>query len=586
MFYGVDTLIPSQQKRVLPGAFFCFMKGCGAIMGMFCMKKKKIKYIFVVGGIMSGIGKGVATSSIGTILTHRGYSVNLMKVDPYLNVDAGTMSPTEHGEVFVLGSGLETDQDMGNYERFLNRDVSPADYMTSGMVYQAVIEKERSFGYGGKCVEAIPHTVDEIRSRIVQSARQAKADVQVVEIGGTLGDYQNLLFLEAARQMHLDAPEDVLFILVSYLPFPKSIGEMKTRPTQNAVRTLNSYGIHPSVIIARSEGVIDEKRKEKIARACNIPQRNIIPAPDVENIYDVPANFEKSKVSAVIIKELSLEKQKSTGVLTKWKRFSASIHNTEGSIVRIGIIGKYFETGEYILSDSYLSVIEAIRFSCVEQKVRPEIGWLNTKQFGSSPKKDKRFAVLDTFDALIVPGGFGSRGVDEKMAVISYARERGIPLLGICYGMQLMVVEYMRSVVGKRSAHTIEVNPDTRHPVITIMEDQKRKMEENEYGGSMRLGGYTACFRKGTLVHGLYRCDTAIERHRHRYEVNDKYVADLEKHGLLVSARSDTGLVEVVEMEGHPFFVGCQYHPEFIARPLSPHPLFSGLVKAAKKRVV
>ncbi len=549
------------------------------------MKKKNTKYIFVVGGVMSGIGKGVTVSSIGTILTHHGYNVNLMKIDPYLNVDAGTMGPTEHGEVFVLRSGLETDQDMGNYERFLNRDLSERDYITGGMVYKAVIDRERSFGYGGKCVEAIPHVVDEIRSRVEQSAKHSKADVQVIEIGGTLGDYQNPLFLEAARHMHIDLPGDVLFVLVSYLPFPKSIGEVKTRPTQNAVRTLNSYGVHPSVIVARSDCRIDAKRREKIARTPNISDENIISTPDVNSIYDVPINFEKEKLANVLIRELSLQKRKTTGVMDKWKRISTSIRNNEKRVVRIGIIGKYFETGSYVLSDSYLSVIEAIRFSCVQQRVRPDIHWLNTKQFEGA-SKDKHLKGLEEYDAIIVPGGFGSRGVDGKLAVIRYIRERGIPLLGICYGMQLMVVEYMRSVVGKRSAHTIEVDPHTPHPVITIMDDQAERLDNKEYGASMRLGGCTAHIEKGTVVHGLYKIGKVVERHRHRYEVNDDYIETLEKHGLRVSAYSDTGLVEAVEVptSTHPFFVGTQFHPEFTARPFSPNPLFNGLIKAAKKR--
>ncbi len=547
--------------------------------------KKNTKYIFIVGGVMSGIGKGISASSIGVILTHYGYRVNVMKVDPYLNVDAGTMSPTEHGEVFVLDSGLETDQDMGNYERFLNRSLSPHDYMTSGMVYQSVIERERSFKYGGKCVEAIPHVVEEIRTRIELSAQRSKCDVQIVEIGGTLGDYQNMLFLETARCMYLDAPDSVLFVLISYLPYPKTIGEVKTRPTQNAVRMLNSYGINPSVVIARSEGKIDTKRREKIANACNIQKENIIPAPDVESIYDVPLNFNRAHLGSILINELHLPKQKSAGVLTRWKRISESIRKNGKSVVRIGIIGKYFETGSYVLGDSYVSVIEAIRFSCVQAGVRPEIAWLSAKKFEDRPAA-KSLKDLEQYDGIIIPGGFGLRGVDGKIAVIHHARRRGIPLLGICYGMQLMVVEYMRYVVGKKSAHTIEVDPKTKHPVITVMEDQRDKLAEQRYGGSMRLGAYTAYFEKGTVLRSLYGADKADERHRHRYEVNDAYVDDLLEHKLCVSAYSKTGLVEAVELPTteHPFFVGVQYHPEFTARPFSPNPLFTGLVKAGKKR--
>ena len=549
------------------------------------MKKKHIRYIFVVGGMMSGIGKGVSASSMGTILMHHGYHVNLMKVDPYLNVDAGTMNPTEHGEVFVLESGLETDQDMGNYERFLNRNLFPHDYMTSGMVYQFVIERERAFRYNGKCVEAMPHIVDEIRRRIEGSAHHAKSDVQIVEIGGTLGDYQNLLFLETARQMHLDMPEDVLFVLVSYLPCPKSIGEMKTRPTQQAIRTLNSYGINPSVVIARSESNIDQKRRGKIARSCSIREDSIISAPDVESIYDVPLNFSKAHIANVLIRELRLPKRATTGVLPRWRRISTTMKNNRRNPVRIGLVGKYFETGSYIMSDSYVSVTEAVKFSAAHSGVRPEMEWLNASDFeGANVKRQLR--MLQGYDALIVPGGFGARGFDGIMAVIRYAREHSIPLLGICYGMQIMVVEYMRHVVHNAAAHTIEVDPNTKCPVITIMEDQRGKLARGEYGGSMRLGGYTAHLAKGTIIRSLYRSTSVTERHRHRYEVNDEYVTDLKDHGLRVSAHSSAGLVEAVELPGtqHPFFVGVQYHPEFTARPLSPNPLFTGLVRAAKKR--
>lgn len=533
---------------------------------------------------MSGIGKGVTCSSVATILAHYGYRVNIMKIDPYLNEDAGTMNPIEHGEVFVLNSGLETDQDMGNYERFLGRDLFPEDYLTSGIVYRSVIDRERSFGYAGKCVEAVPDVVGEIRDRIEQSAAKSGAEIQVVEIGGTLGDYQNSLFLETARQMRLVYDGSVLFALVGYLPCPKNIGEPKTRPTQHAIQTLNTYGINPSIVIARSEGPIDQKRKEKIARACNIPKHNIISAPDVKSIYDVPVNFDKDGIGKTIMREFKLPQRKKKGILSEWRKFSRRLHREKNHPVRIGIVGKYFETGDHLLGDVYLSVIEAIRFSCAHAAVRPEIVWLSAKQLEGAGKGALK--GLDAYDGLIVPGGFGESGVDGKLAVIRYARKSGVPLLGICYGMQLMVVEFARNVVGKRRAHTLEVDPDTPHDVITIIEDQRKKLAESRYGGSMRLGAYTAHIEKGTLLHSLYDSLTAEERHRHRYEVNDEYVNLLEEHGLVLSAYSSSGLVEAIELpvEEHPFFVGVQFHPEFTARPFSPNPLFSGLIAAAKKR--
>ena len=558
---------------------------CAAAAHPYGMRKEGTKYIFIVGGIMSGIGKGVSASSIGTILAHYGYAVNIMKIDPYLNVDAGTMNPTEHGEVFVLDSGLETDQDMGNYERFLNRDLSPHDYMTGGMVYRTVIERERTFKYAGKCVEAIPHVVDEIRARIENSANAAGSEVQIVEIGGTLGDYQNLLFLEAARQMDPDMRGGALFVLVSYLPCPSSIGEVKTRPTQHAIRNLNSYGINPSVVIARSEVAIDGKRREKIARACGIRGGNIIPAPDVASIYDVPVNFDRAHLGDVIIRELNLPKRKPRTILPRWRRISGNIRNNGKRTVRIGIVGKYFGTGSYTLSDAYVSVIEAVKFSSAHAGVRQEIDWIQAKDYegrnaGTLLKK------LEEYDGIIIPGGFGSRGTDGKMNVIRYAREHGIPILGICYGMQIMVIEYMRHVAKEPGMNSLEIDPKTEHDIITVMEHQKDILSEKRYGGSMRLGGYTANLRAGTLIRKLYGAAKVTERHRHRYEVNNAYIDMMTEHGLTVSAYSDAGLVEAVELQEkeHPFFVGVQYHPEFTARPFSPNPLFTGLVTAAKKR--
>jgi len=543
-------------------------------------KNKKHKFVFVVGGVMSGVGKGIATASIGNILTSMNYKINLVKVDPYLNVDAGTMNPTEHGEVFVLDCGLETDQDMGNYERFLNNDASKYSYMTSGMIYRDVIEKERNLGFGGKCVEAIPHIRDEIMDRFKMSARESDADISIVEIGGTIGDYQNIMFLEAARVMKVTEPENVIFMMVSYLPVPGTLGEMKTRPTQNAVRQLNSYGIHADFIIARSHIALDDKRKEKLAITCNIPASHIISAPDISSVYDVPLNFEKDNIGEMITKSLKLKTTKSD--LTKWKAFVKSRERAKKKI-NIAVVGKYFDTGAFVLSDSYLSVIEAVKYSAFKEGFKPELTWINSKVFDKDSAKVKE---LKKYDGIIVPGGFGESGIEGKMAVIKFARENKIPYLGLCYGMQLLVIEYARNVAKIPDAHTAEIKPKAKNLVIDIILEQKKKLLEKNYGGSMRLGAYPAILKKGTLAYEAYNQTEISERHRHRYEVNPEYIKTLEEAGLVFSGTSPDGhLMEIAELPKtkHPFMLGSQFHPEFKARPLSPHPLFTSFVKAIKK---
>lgn len=600
---------------------------------------KSHKYIFVIGGVMSGVGKGITTASIGTILQAKGYKVNLAKADPYLNVDAGTMNPTEHGEVFVLNSGLETDQDMGNYERFLNRDLANADYMTSGMVYKEVIEKERSLKYRGKCVEAVPHIRDEIIHRITESAKVNKSDITIVEIGGTVGDYQNTMFYEAARIFKIKNPKDVLFVMVSYLPVPPKLGEMKSKPTQNAMHQLQSFGIQADFIIARSEVAIDHKRKEKLAISCNVPAENIIAAPDIDSIYDVPLNFERDKFGDMIEKSLSL-RQKPIDI-SPWRNFVTKTKKARGVIeseskvkkVHIAIVGKYFDTGDFVLSDAYVSIIEAIKFSAYSLGVKPELHWLNSKKFESDtvidPKTGKHVEKLlspaeiskritETFkdiDGILVPGGFGETGIEGKIAVIKYAREHGIPYFGICYGMQLMVIEYARNVAGLKGAQTAEIDSKAQHLVIDIMEHQKKLLEDGKYGASMRLGGYPCVLNPKTIAGESYikagwtmkvgekhpsgrvmkegiKYDISksssyiIERHRHRYEVNPEYVAQLVDAGLVFSGTSPDGhLMEIAELprEQHPFFLGVQFHPEFLARPLDPHPIFTSFVKACDK---
>ena len=543
-------------------------------------KLLECKYIFVIGGVISGVGKGVAASSIGRILSDRGQRVTSIKIDPYINVDAGTMNPTEHGEVFVLDDGDETDQDMGNYERFLGVDLSRMNYMTTGRVYKSVIERERNLEYNGKCVEVVPHIPLEVIRRIEEAEKNANADVVIIEIGGTVGEYQNMLFLEAARMTKIKKGKNVFFVMVSYLPIPSKVGEMKTKPTQYAVRTLNASGIQPDIIIARSKMPLDEKRKEKISMFCNVSENRVISAPDVDSIYDIPINFEKEGLSDIICETTGL----TCGIASNngWLKFAKSAHNQKKEL-HIAIVGKYFNTGDFTLSDSYLSVIEAIKYSSYSLGTKPILTWISSIDYEKDPKRIKE---LSKYDGIIVPGGFGSRGIEGIISVIEYARIHKIPYFGLCYGMQLMVIEYARNILKLKDANTREVNPTAKDIVIDVMEDQKEKIEKKKLGGSMRLGAYPAVLKKGTIAQKSYVNAEISERHRHRYEVNNDYRERLEKAGLVFSGLSPDGkLCEIAELPitKHPFFLGTQFHPEFKARPLSPHPLFSAFIKACIK---
>lgn len=542
---------------------------------------KKRKYIFVVGGVMSGVGKGIASSSIAKILQSQNFKVTALKIDPYINVDAGTMNPTEHGEVFVLNDGDETDQDMGNYERFLDTDLSRINYMTTGRVYQEVIRKERNLEYKGKNVEVVPDIPFEVIRRIETASLKSKADVTVVEIGGTVGEYQNIIFLEAARMMRTKYPGDVAVVMVSYIPIPSKVGEMKTKPTQYASRTLNSAGVQADIIIARSDRPLDQKRKEKIALFCNIPTNHVISAPDVSSIYDVPINFEKDNIGGILSKVLGLPKRKAN--LSHWKKFVAKTKNGK-TTVNIAVVGKYFDSGDYVLSDVYISVLEAIKFSAYASNVKLKLTYINSKDFET---KKIPLSILSSYDGVIVPGGFGSSGVEGIILVIQYVREKKIPFLGLCYGMQLAVIEYARTVCKLKGAHTTEIDRMTKYPVIDLMPDQKKLIARGEYGATMRLGAYPAKLKKGSRVFKVYKSETISERHRHRFEVNKDFVSVLEEAGLVFSGKSPDGsLCEIVELpqDKHPFFVASQFHPEFKARPLSPHPLFTEFIKTAKNK--
>lgn len=529
--------------------------------------------------MISGVGKGTAVSSIGALLQRQGYKTSAVKIDPYLNVDAGTMNPTEHGEVFVTKDGLECDQDIGNYERFLDTEITRANYMTTGQVYLSVIERERNLGYGGKCVETIPHITQEIIQRLKKAVKNTKADILLVEIGGTVGEYQNLIFLEAGRILQLQNPKDILWILVTYLPIPSKIGEMKSKPTQHAVRLLNSSGIQPNIILGRSSYPIDSARKEKISVFCNIQPNDVISAPDIESIYDIPINFAKEKLDEKILTKLGLKPKKQK--LDDWKKFT---HKTKVAKkeVKIAIIGKYFGSGDFTLSDAYISVIEAIKHAAYTLNAKPRISWLNSENYERNPQT---VSELKNYDAVIVPGGFGSRGVEGKIAAINFARKNKIPYLGLCYGMQLAVVEFARNVCGMKGAHTTECNPETKYPVIDILPEQKEKLAKKDYGGSMRLGNYKCKLIKNTIVSNSYKKLIIEERHRHRYEINNDLLQKMVKKGLVVSGvNSKKNLVEIIELKNHPYFVGAQFHPEFKSRPLRPHPLFMELVAKAIRK--
>jgi len=532
---------------------------------------------------MSGVGKGIASSSVGTIMKARGFKVTAIKIDPYINIDAGTMNPTEHGEVFVLRDGDECDQDMGNYERFLDVNLSRTNYMTTGRVYQEVIRKERSMHYGGRNVEVVPDVPEEVIRRIKKASEEYDADVTIVEIGGTIGEYQNILFLEAGRMMKVKNPKDVMFIMVSYLPIPSKLGEMKTKPTQYASRSLNSAGIQADMIIARSDVALDKKRKDKIATFCNISPEYVISAPDVESIYDVPINFERDSLGALIADKLGLNHRLRPTELSQLESFVNKSKKAKDR-VSIAIVGKYFASGDFVLSDVYISVIEALKISSYYLGVKPEIHYLDSEEF-EGENKDKNLKKLKNYDGVIVPGGFGARGIEGKINAVEFIRKNKIPYLGLCYGMQIAVIEFARNVLGLKDAATAEINPKSKNCVIDIMPEQKEILKKGEYGNTMRLGAYPAVIKDGTIARRAYGKKEISERHRHRYEVNPEYVEKINTAGLLFSGTSPDGrLMEIAELpeDKHPFFLGTQFHPEFQARPLHPHPLFTAFIKAAK----
>ena len=552
-----------------------------------------MKYIFVSGGVVSGLGKGITSASIGLLLKNLGVSVTNVKIDMYLNVDAGTIRPQEHGEVFVTEDGMETDQDLGNYERFTGESLLRDNYITTGQIYKTVINRERAFGYGGEDVEAVPHVTDEIIRRLENAGKNTHSKVVIVELGGTVGEYQNGIFFEASRILKLRQPKDVLQVHVTYLPFLKNIGELKSKPAQQSTHLLNAMGIQPDFLVARSEKEIDQKRKEKLAVFCNLQKTDIIDAPDLDSVYDVPEYMAKQNFGEKISKKLRLRTKKGH-LLSAWKKFSLLSHQTKQE-VKIAMVGKYFTTGDYKLSDSYISVIEAIKQASWNQGVKPVLEWIDSEDM------ENRKIDLSVYHGIIVPQGWGSRGTEGKLLSIKQAREKKIPYLGLCFGMQMAVIEFARNVARLKGANSTEVDSKTVHPVIHVMPAQAEYLAKKQYGGTIRLGSWPTVLKNGTKIKDAYERyspdktspwfkkddfqtkSTIYERHRHRYEFNNEYRKQMEKAGLIISGLSPDGqLVESIELPNHPFFVGTQFHPEYIARPLTPHPIFLAFISACK----
>ena len=543
-------------------------------MGAFFLSRTKV--IFVSGGVISGIGKGIATSSIALLLKSRGFTATAIKADPYLNHDAGTLNPIEHGEVFVLDDGMECDQDLGNYERFLDQSLNSTNYMTTGQVFKSIIDRERALGYNGKTVEFFQHPPEEIMARIAACAKRNRAEVVVFEVGGTVGEYQNMLFLEANRLLKLKYPRDVLHVHLTYLPIPSSLGEMKSKPAQMSIHQLASSGIIADFVLARAQVAVDERRKEKIAIACGLAPDDIISAPDVESIYQVPLNFENQGLSDKILKKLNVKPRKSN--LSDWK-VMVNRTLTAPKTAKIAMVGKYFSTGDFTLSDAYLSVIESIKHAAAMHDIKPKMVWIDSAQIEKEGAK-----ILAGFDGIVVPGGYGSRAVDGIVQAIKFARENNIPYFGLCYGMQQAAVEFARNILGYKDANTTEIDPKTKHPVIHVMESQKDKVKTQNLGGTQRLGSWDWKAKAGTKYAKAYGKLTGSERHRHRYEFNNEYRDIFEKNGMQVAATTKDGkLVEALELKDHPFFIGTQFHPELKSRPLHPHPLYMAFMKAVSE---
>ncbi|MFM2079848.1 MAG: hypothetical protein RLZZ219_530 [Cyanobacteriota bacterium] len=530
------------------------------------------KFVFVTGGVVSSIGKGIVAASLGRLLKSRGYSVSILKLDPYLNVDPGTMSPYQHGEVFVTEDGAETDLDLGHYERFTDTAMSRLNSVTTGSIYQSVINKERRGDYNGGTVQVIPHITGEIRERIHRVAANSSADVVITEIGGTVGDIESLPFLEAIREFRGDVGRnDTAYVHVTLLPYIGTSGELKTKPTQHSVKELRSIGIQPDVLVCRSDRSISEDLKAKIGGFCGVPKRAVIQALDADSIYAVPITLEQEGLCREVLDLLGLADHDSDMAL--WAAMVTKLRNP-GPAVKVALVGKYVQ-----LNDAYLSVVEALRHACIDRDAALDLHWICAEQI----EEQGADALLRGMDAVVVPGGFGNRGVDGKVAAIRWAREQRVPFLGLCLGMQCAVIEWARNQAGLVGATSAELDADTPHPVIHLLPEQQDVVD---LGGTMRLGVYPCRLAPGTLGQRLYGDEVVYERHRHRYEFNNAYRNLFLESGYEISGTSPDGrLVELIELKDHPFFTACQYHPEFLSRPGRPHPLFRGLIEAAQRRL-
>ena len=539
------------------------------------MSAKNCKFIIVSGGVCSGLGKGISAASIGAILKAAGFKVFSLKFDPYLNVDPGTMNPYQHGEVFVLDDGTETDLDLGHYERFLDENLNRMSNLTTGQIYENLLTKERKGEFLGKTIQIIPHITNAIHDYIFKAAEISKCDFLIMEIGGTVGDIEGEPYLEAARQLHQDLGDDrVLFVHVSLLPYLKISKELKTKPTQASVRELRRMGVQPDIILCRTDYPMNKDLIEKIALFCDVPIDAVIPAMTIKSIYEVPINFEKHRISEIIFKKFGLRKK--TPNLKEWKNLNKKVKNGKGQVA-VAMVGKYTEHG-----DAYLSILEALKAAVYFHNTKLKVEWIDAEKLETKDKKE--WDKLKAVNGIVIPGGFGVRGTEGKILAAQYARESKIPYLGLCLGMQIATIEFARHVAGIKDATSAEFDPKSKNHVIHIMPDQEKKMLEHDYGATMRLGSWPCKLDKNSISYKAYGVEKIDERHRHRYEFNNQYKETLEKAGLKIAGITPDGiLVEIIEIPNHPWFVGVQFHPEFKSRPLRPHPLFREFVRACIK---